>query len=61
MRGNGRAFQTANDLATQLLLNHLFIRVIRVIRGLIFFWREGVNDFLKARIAAERVPPGSQF
>jgi hypothetical protein len=30
-----------DDFAAQLLLNHLFIRVIRVIRGLIVLWREG--------------------
>ena len=47
--------------AAKLLLNHFFIRVIRVIRGLIGLWRERGDDFLEARIAAERVPDWVQF
>ena len=47
--------------AAQLLLNHFFIRVIRVIRGLIVLWGERGDDFLEAPIAAERVPEGVQF
>ena len=41
--------------------NHLFIRFIRVIRGLIVFRGKGGDDFLEARIAAERVPEGVQL
>jgi hypothetical protein len=37
-------------------VNHLFIRFIRVIRGLILFRRERGDDFFEARIAAEPVP-----
>ena len=46
---------------TQLLVNNLFIRFIRVIRGLIVFRRERLYDFFEARIAAERVPERQQF
>ena len=46
---------------TRLLVNHLFIRFIRVIRGLILFRRERLYDFFEARIAAERVPEREQF
>ena len=51
----------SDDFATQLLVNHLFIRFIRVIRGSIVFRRERGDDFLEARIAAERVPDREQF
>ena len=46
------------DFAAQLLLNHLFTRVIR---GLIVFWRERDDDLLEAPIAAERVPEGHEL
>jgi hypothetical protein len=36
------------------IVNHLFIRVIRVIRGSIVFGRERLYDFLEARIISER-------
>jgi hypothetical protein len=45
-------------LSTQLLLNHLFTRVIR---GLIVFRRERGDDFFEARIATQWVPEGQQF
>ena len=45
----------------QLPVNHLFIRFIRVIRGLIVFGRKRLNDFFETWIAAERVPEGQQF
>ena len=51
----------SDDFAAQVLVNHLFIRFIRVIRGSIVFWRERGDDFLEARIAAERIPEGEQF
>jgi hypothetical protein len=51
----------SDDFATQLLVNHLFIRFIRVIRGSIVFRCEGGDDFFEARIAAERIPDRVQF
>jgi hypothetical protein len=44
-----------------IVVNHLFIRFIRVIRGSIVFRRERLYDFFEARIAAERVPIWEQF
>ena len=43
------------------LVNHLFIRYIRVTRGLTVFRSERGDDFFEARIAAERVPEGQQL
>jgi len=55
-----KAFRS-NKFAAQLLLNHLFISVIRVIRGLIVFCRERLNDLFEARIGAERIPNRQQL
>jgi hypothetical protein len=54
-------FATFSWSHTQLLVNHLFLRFIRVIRGSIVFGRERGDDLFEARIAAERVPEGEQF
>ena len=56
-----RIARIIKTLATQLLMNHLFIRFIRVIRGSIVFGRKRLYDFFEARIAAERVPDREQF
>jgi hypothetical protein len=45
-----------NDFPAQQLQNHLLIRVIR---GLILFWCERLNDLIEARIAAQAVPIGT--
>ena len=52
---------TIRVFATQLFVNHLFIRFIRVIGGSIVFRRERGEDFFEARIAAERVPERMQL
>jgi hypothetical protein len=36
-----------------IYLDHLFIHVIRVIPGLIVFWRERLNDLFEARSGSQ--------
>jgi hypothetical protein len=43
---------------TQIFVNNLFIRFIRLIRGLILFWRERGDDDFEARIVSS-LPRGS--
>jgi hypothetical protein len=55
-----KAFRS-DKFSAQLLLNHVFISIIRVIRGLIVFSRERLNDLFEARIGAERIPNRQQL